>query len=151
MNWVCFYMLHFSLAKFPHTAYSSGRGRKNRSIPLCQKTLCVCEQAHARGYFRATVRHCCSERSTFSWVMHFSKCFINIDYFSPPNHLMRMRKRMRKLKHRHRHFAGKLANTWQRQEVSTGNWRNQPPALPYTVLQRSHCAGTCLFSQNVDA
>ena len=47
----------------------------------------------------------------FPRAMHFSKCFINIDYFSPPNHLMRMRKQMRKLKPRHRRFAGKHANT----------------------------------------
>ena len=103
-------MLHFSLAKFPHTAYSSGRGRKSRSIPLCQKTS-VCVYRPTPGAPSVPPCATAAQRGAhFPWVMHFSKCFINVDYFSPPNHLMKMRKQMRKLKPRHRHFAGKHAN-----------------------------------------
>lgn len=114
MNWVCFYMLHFSLAKSPHTAYLFIRQRKEKwkhsFVP--KDLVCVCVYRPTPGAASAPPCTTAAWRGAhFPRAMHFSKCFINIDYFSPPNHLMRMRKQMRKLKPRHRRFAGKHANT----------------------------------------
>lgn len=122
------------------------------------------EEGKVEAFLRAKRTHVCVYRPTpgatsvppcttaarrgahFLRAMHFSECFINIDYFSPPNHLMRMRKQMRKLKPRHRRFAGKHANTWQRQEVSTGSWHNQPPALPHILQRYTLCRDLSVFS-----
>lgn len=105
-------MLRFSFAKFPHTA------KVRYKCAFVPSDFSVYVHAHSRGYFSNTT--VTRRRQHFLWVMYYSKCFINISYFSRPINLMRMRKQMRKLKPRHRYFAGKHANTWQRQEVNTG-------------------------------